>query len=362
MNEGFDAAEKADKPAEPETEKPQAPAADAQPEPGWTAEDRAVLDKMTPEAREWAATKTAAMHQTYGGVDALAAKHGAYLSSLGATTPEAQVGALDRLLSTERTLRTGSPQQKAAIFADLARQYGVGAQAPAPAPPAGPAAHPLQAAALAPPQAAPVQAPPADPNDLRARLESDWQQQRAAATASATAEAQQAARQQEHRQIVGQIQEFAGQKDEHGHPRHALLGAVVPEMIEAANMLRQAGHTPDLPTIYKAAVRYAKQTRPEVAQAVLTDSRRKVRAFQHGNPVAFDPQLQRRMTSVAEADRRITGEIDLKTVLARALKLEPEIAARQESHAAAEKEMGFKSPRPSLRQELEAAWSAQTAA
>ena len=366
LNESWDAAAKADAPdAKPEAKaepaKPEAPAPEARPDaPAWSTEDRAVLDKMTPEARQWTEAKAAAVRQSYGGVDALAAKHGGYLAQIGADTPEAQVGVLDTLLETERALRTGTDQEKIGIIRDLVREYGVGpAQAPAPQAPA--AAHPLQAAALAAPQAAPVAQPPSDPNDLRGRLESDWQAQRAAEAARQTPEVQAEAQRQDYQRVVGEMQTFAGEKDETGHPKHALFNAVVPEMIEAANMIRQAGHQPDLPTIYKAAVEYAARTRPEVAHAVMANARGQVAAFKRHNPVAADPHLEQRMVSVGKADQRITGAVDLKSVMDRALKLEPEVAARQAAHAAREKELGFDKPRPSLRQLLEAGYDAQAA-
>ena len=370
LAEGYDAADKPaeTKAAEPEkpqaeTEQDTAPAADVQPGAEWTAEDRAVLDRMAPEARQWAETQAAAVRQTYGGVDALADKWGGYLAGLGASAPQQQVGMLDRLLATEHALRTGSPEQRAAILADLGRQYGAGAPAQASAPvyEAGPInpAHPLQAAALASSQAAPAQQAH-NPNSLHGRLESEWQAQRQAEQANASREAQAAAHQHRMQEINGQIREFAEAKDEHGHPRHALIGAIIPEMIEAANMLRQAGHKPDLPTVYQAAVAYAKQTRPEIAEAGLADAKGRVRAFRYANPVAHDPQLEARMTSIAKADQRLTGTVDLKSVLDRALKLEPHIAGRQEAHDAKLKEHGLK-PQPTLRQELEAAWSAMAA-
>lgn len=159
-----------------------------------------------------------------------------------------------------------------------------------------------------------------------------------------------------------QIKEFAEAKDEFGHPCHALMGAVMPEMIDAARMLVQAGHEPDLGTVYKAAVEYARQTRPEISHAILADAQGKVDAFKYRNPVSYDPRLDARMKSLAKADQRIAGTVDLKYTLDRALKLEPEIAARQAAHAADEKALGFKTPRPSLRQLLEAGYDAQTAA
>ena len=384
LNEGWDAAAKADtgqnRPLTPDETAPDrqtpkdraaSPAENApdganaggqnRPDaPAWSTEDRAVLDKMTPEARQWTEAKAAAVRQSYGGVDALAAKHGGYLSQLGATTPEAQVGVLDTLLATERALRTGTPEQKVAIVRNLVREYGVGGPAQA-QPPAPAAPHPLQQAALAAPQAAPTQPPPANPNDLRGRLESDWQAQRAAEAARQTPEAQAQAQRQEYDRVVGEIQTFAAAKDETGHPQAALFNAVVPEMTEAARMLLQAGHKPDLPTVYKAAVQYAAKTRPEIAQLAMADARGQVAAFKRANPVAADPNLVERMTSVAKADQRITGKVDFKSVMDRALKLEPEVAAQQAAHAAREKELGFDKPRPSLRQLLETGWSAQAA-
>ena len=369
----IDAAEAADKTAETkaaepekpqaETEQREAPAADAQPGAEWTAEDRARLDKMTPEDRQWAEARAAAVRQTYGGVDALAERWSPYLSQLGATTPQQQIGMLDSLLATERGLRTGSPEQRAAILADLGRQYGAGAPAQAADPvyearPINPA-HPLQAAALASPQAAPGQQQH-NPNSLRGRLEADWQARRAAEQARATPEAQATAVQQRVQDAHKQIAEFAEAKDEHGHPRHALMPYIVPEMTQAARMLVQAGHKPDLDTVYKAGLAYAKQTRPEVVEAGHADAKGRVRAFKVANPVANDPQLEARMTSLAKADQRITGTVDLKSVLDRALKLEPHIAGRQEMHEARLKEHGLK-PQPTLRQELEAAWSAMAA-
>lgn len=350
LAEAFDAAAAPDKapetkPAEDtkaQTEPPTAPAAEAP--DGYTAEDRAHIERRVAEA-------TAPNEH----IAALAERHGGYLSEIGFDTPAKQAGAVDQLISTERALRTGSPEQRAAIMGALARQYGVGAPAPAPAP----APHPLQAAALAPPQAQPVQQQQPAPNSLRGRLESDWQQQQAAAAAPATPEAQQTAQQQQLAGVNRQIQEFAEAKDETGYPRHALFAAVIPEMTEAARMIRQAGHQPDLPTVYKAALEYAKQNRPEIAQAAMADARAQLEAFKYHNPVANDPRLERRMVSVATPDYRIDGSVDLKSVLDRSLKLEPEIAAGQEAHAAAEKALGFKKPRPSLRQLLEAGYSAQ---
>ena len=329
LNEQFDKAEGETDPADrheirkerndsaPDPEKPETPEAKApEPEPGWSAEDRAALDKMTPEARAWAEAKAAETRATYGGVDALAGKWGATLARMGADTPQRQIGLLDTLL-TEFVRQRGAPAP---------------AQGPAamPAPEPGPAPHPLQQAALAIPQADP--------------------------------EAQAAAHAERLKAVNKQIADFAGEKDESGHPKHALLGAVMPEMMEAVRMIQAAGHPVDLPTAYKAAVAYARQRRPGFDQAVYADARGRVDAFKYRNPVAADPRLMNRMASLTKADMRINGTADLKSVMDRALKLEPEIAARQAAHAAKEKALGFKTPRPSLRQLLEANYDAQAAA
>ena len=310
-------------------EKPETPAA-----PDWSDADRARLDKMTPEDRAWAEAKAAEQRAAYGGVDALAGKWGGYLSQIGADTPDKQIGALDSLLATERALRTGTPQEKAAILSGLAHQYGVGAPAPAAmsgqphiAAQAPNAMHPLHQAALA----APLSSQGAD---HRERFE----------------------------QAQKQIGEFAAETDEYGHPRHALMGAVMPEMMEAAAMLRQHGRPVDLPTVYNAAVQYAAQTRPEVLHAARADGEARLRAFQKRNPVAHEPRIVQRMTTLGTADSRLGAAIDPKTLLDRALKLEPEIAARQNRHAADEKARGFDTPRPSRRQLLEAGYSALEAA
>lgn len=317
------------KPAQTEQPQPQ-PQPEPEPRAEWSAEDRAFLDRQSPEARQYIEGKAAAMRETYAPADALAGKWSGYLSEqLGADTPAKQAGMVDRLLSTERALRTGTPEQRQAILTDLARQYlGAPAQAPAPQP-AAPALNPLQRAAQNSPS----------PNP----------------------EAQAAAYRERAREVVGEIQKFAAEKDASGHPKHALIRAVEPEMAQAVQMLQQAGRPVDLPTVYKAAVAAAAQTRPEVAQAAMADNRARVQAFTWANPVASNAQLQRRMVSVAKPDMRINGTVDLKSVLDRALQREPEIAARQEAHAAAEKKLGFDKPRPSLRQLLEAGYDAQTA-
>ena len=153
-----------------------------------------------------------------------------------------------------------------------------------------------------------------------------------------------------------QIESFGAEKDASGHPKHALMRAIIPEMTAAAQMLRQAGHEPDLPTVYEAAKRYATQTRPDIAQAALADARGQLQAFKFKNPVVADGQLERRMTSLAKADQRITGKVDLQSLMDRALKMEPEVAARQAAHAEREKVLGFETPRPSLRQLLESGY------
>ena len=239
----------------------------------------------------------------------------------------------------------------------MRRVGAVAARPAAPAQHAGP--QPLQQAALAQPQAAAQ--PPADPNSLRGRMEAHWQAQQAAAAARQSPEARAAAYREQHAEKVKEVNAFGAERDASGHPRHAILPMIYREVEQAIHMMRQAGVQPDLATAYRAGLAAAVQTRPEVAARVYADEKGRAQAFRYANPVASDPQLERRMASIGSNDLRTTGRVDLQSVMDRALKLEPEVAAAQAAHVEREKALGFDKPRPSLRQLLETAWSAQAA-
>ena len=325
LTEGYDKAAEPDKPAETEpAEKPQAetepPAAEAAPGAAWSEQDRAKLDKMTPEDRAWVEAKATEHRAAYAPVNALSERWGGYVAErFGADTPDKQIGVLDSLLQTERTLATGSPQEKAAIIVGLARQYGVGGNGTA-APPA--------------PQAAPAAQPAAEAEAFKRSM-------------AEAAEGQKLAKAQE------RIRAFATETGPDGKPLRPYFAHLDAEMTEAARQMSDAGHEIDLDAAYRAAV----SANPAAREAALQDARRQFRQFQTENPVAFESRIVERMTSLAKGDDARGIKPDLPSLFKRALALEPEFAARDAEHQRRAAEHKVK-PAATLRQTLEAAWSA----
>lgn len=168
LEDAADAAEERDKPAEakadakPAETEPAAEDRKAEPETpadaldGYTAEDRAVLSRMSAEDARYLEGRVA---EAVAGPTAYTARDMEVLARLSPA---------DREHVMRRVAEVAAPAPKSATMADLSPD-------PDPAMSGQPhiAPHPLQAAALASPQAAP-QAAPSDPNDLRGKLESDW--------------------------------------------------------------------------------------------------------------------------------------------------------------------------------------------
>ena len=101
----------------------------------WSAADRDMFAKQTPEAQQWMMQRSRAMEaahtrrsqelaqqrQTLAPYEQLAQRWGAYFQQLGAPPDYA----IDRLLQTEHALRTGTNAQKLELMKQLIRDYGV---------------------------------------------------------------------------------------------------------------------------------------------------------------------------------------------------------------------------------------------
>lgn len=158
-----------------------------------------------------------------------------YLASIGASKAQA----IDALLKAEYVLRTGTPQQRQAKFAEMARAYGVDMPAPSASIPPAQAAQTQQ-------QAGDTWVDPAVQQVLQTvqplqqevgQLKQFLQQQ-----AQAQQNAQRMAQQREIETLQGAIDAFATATDDTGNPKHphyervrATMGALVANLSQGTD-------------------------------------------------------------------------------------------------------------------------------
>ena len=86
----------------------------------WAQDDREFIAKQPPEVQEWVNRKK----EEYASVDAFGAKWTPYLGQIGIPA-EQMTQAVDTLMHTEASLRTGSPEQKQQILAQIIHDYQI---------------------------------------------------------------------------------------------------------------------------------------------------------------------------------------------------------------------------------------------
>ena len=131
------------------------------------------------------------------------------------------------------------------------------------------------------------------------------------------------------------------------------FGAVQREMAQGIQMAQRSGRQPDLAAIYDAAV----ASRPDIQEHKIANAHMDIRRAAEEHPVIHDPVIRKQMNTIAAGYLRTGRTGDVKTVLAEALRRQPEIAAKYAKQTAAAKQGGH-AIMPSLDQSLEAAWSA----
>ena len=99
---------------------PETPATERAEFERWAADDREFIAKQPPEVQEWVNRKK----EEYASVDAFGAKWTPYLGQIGIPA-EHMTQAVDTLMHTEASLRTGSPEQKQQILAKIVQDYQI---------------------------------------------------------------------------------------------------------------------------------------------------------------------------------------------------------------------------------------------
>ena len=330
-------------PVKPAEARPEA----APPQPdagGMSPEDRAALDKAPPETRAMIDRHVATHRDTYGAVDELGAKWSSTLAQRGAATPAAQVQHLDGLLHTEHTLATGSPEQKIRAMQEIAQAYGVGQPSGAPQ---------AQARMQAPP--APQASRTGNPEHDRLvdQLGRDEHSQQLDAWRQAMQQAgPEAQRQQTIHRAQQHIAAVASERTPDGKPVRPYFGAVQREIAHGIVMAQRAGQQPNIARIYDQAV----ASRPDIHEHKIANAHMDIRRAAEANPVIHDPIIRKQMNSIAAGYLRTGRTGDVNTVLAEALRRQPDIAARYAKQTAAAKQGGH-AVMPTLDQSLEAAWA-----
>jgi hypothetical protein len=237
-------------PAEPpapatETPVPETPAAPAIEAPQhWAAADKERFSKLPPDGQQFLLDRHKAMEGDYTrNMQAIAPLRKAaeqwqpYLQQMNATPEQA----FNHLLQAEYQLRTGTPEQKQALFRQWAQDYGITLEQPAQQPAVD---------EYVDPQVAAVRQELAEMKAWRASREQ--------------AETQYRQQQQEMRQseLKSTIDSFATEKTDTGTPAHPHY-EVVRETMAA---LIGSGQAPDLKTAYDMAV----WARPDLRQQLLT--------------------------------------------------------------------------------------------
>ena len=121
-------------------------------------------------------------------------------------------------------------------------------------------------------------------------------------------------------------------------------------------MQAQAGEMPaaqSSPALYDQAV----AGRADIQADKIANAHMDIRRAAEVDPVIHDPVIRKQMNSIAAGYMRTGRTGDIKTVLAEALRRQPDIAARYGRQTAAAKQGGH-GVMPSLVQSLEAAWAA----
>ena len=223
-------------PAEPSPEAVTSPAKVEAPQ-HWSQADKDTFGKQTPEAQEWLMRR---YKEIEGGatkrigsltpLEPVIQRHADYIRSLGATPEQA----FDVLVSAERSLRMGTPEQKQAALLKLAADY----QIPLPSGTQQPASAPAQAA----------------------QPQTHWDptvtalQQELATIKQAVTSRQQADVLAEQNRILADIQAFETAKTETGQPAHPYFAEVTNDIALLAQAERQAGRVPQLKDLYDKAI------------------------------------------------------------------------------------------------------------
>ena len=194
----------------------------------WASADREMFAKQTPEAQTWLLERHRSMEAAFtrnsqgiAPYREVAQKWDGYLTQLG--VPAAT--AIDKLLSTEHTLRTGNNGQKLAMLRQLVTDYGISG--------------PTEGGEAA-------QAPAQDPrydqlNTQFQQMQASLQQQQHAAQEAQVARA------------TREVEAFRDAKDDAGNLAHPYFADVEADMTRMAQADLAAGVQPDLRTLYERA-------------------------------------------------------------------------------------------------------------
>lgn len=243
-------------PADPPADPPAGDPEPLEPPAHWSLEDQNRFREATPEWQAWLAGRSKA-------IDAHASKRGEelaplrqledkwrpYAERLGGTFNQL----VDGLMQAEYALRTGTPQQKSAIFQQLAGDYGVnlaafgGGQNGAPAQPGN------GAIPAAPPEVEQVlgDLDPSAANVIRMVLARQAQTEQNIAARLEQRDG--AAYQANAARAAEDVKAFAEAVDEQGKPAHPYFAEVYDDMTRLAQADMAAGLQPNLANLYERA-------------------------------------------------------------------------------------------------------------
>ncbi len=233
-------------PEKPEPEKPEPPKAEVPSH--WSAADREMFAKQSPEAQAWLMRRHGEMEKGFQEKSQeLAAYRKAVEPFQGffAQRGLAPQEAITRLLRVDHFLRSGTPAEKARVYADIGKAYGIAQNTPDPA--HDPALE--------------EQGYPED-EQLRAIKE---RQDRLESELTSRRRAEETARVQ---QRSNELREFIEAKSETGEPVHPHAEELIPEMIVLANGLKASGKpVPPLKELYETAAWASPAVRPKLQEA-----------------------------------------------------------------------------------------------
>ena len=203
--------------AKPETDAPEAPV-------HWSAADREMFNKQTPEARDWLMGRYREMEaahtrrsQEIAPIRNTVSQWAPYLNQVGISPERAFHG----LLEIEQRMRTGSNAEKIATIRQLVEEYGV---------------------------TAPEEGEKTEIDPATLQLRRELNQLRAAQHHSA-----QSYEQQRMTQAAGQLDGFKNAKTEAGALAHPYYGEVVDTMTGIVRVQMEQGKQPDLEAAYEQA-------------------------------------------------------------------------------------------------------------
>lgn len=290
--DGKDAAPPAgDKTAQPAADKP---AGAVEAPQHWPQADRDMFAKQAPEAQKWLLDRHKAMETDYTrkteGIAPLLQeidRASPYLRSINAT-PEA---AFQALLSTEYTLRHGTPDQKVAAVQRILNDYKI---------------------TLPGSTSRPTETPAA--GEQSAADQSEWEDPAVAALRKEIADLKQAEQQRQQltaaemeQRAISELRAFEAEKTADGKPAYPHFASVIDEMTRLALVERAQGRQPNLKSLYEVAVYANPATRAQLLADQQAEQQRKIEAEIEAKRKAQEAETKAKAEQARKASASVTG-------------------------------------------------------